>query len=152
VDVLLGEIPHAAGEGRSAGEAVVEQNPDGVDIAALGRLHAHELLRGHVAGTAHDLTRLPDIDAILLDDPGDAEVGHLHGPGRRHQYVRWLYVPVDDAASVGVGERPQELRRHPAGELLVQVSVAVPAEELPDVLSGDALGHDKRTSPSWEMS
>ena len=57
---------------------------------------------------------------------------------------RRLYVPVDDAPPVGVGERPQELRRHPPNELLVQPPPAVLTEEVPDVPAGHALDHDKR--------
>jgi hypothetical protein len=51
---------------------------------------------------------------------------------------------VDDAPPVGIGERPQELRSHPVGELLVEGSAAVPGEELADVPAGDAFGHDER--------
>ena len=108
VDVLPGEAPHVARERRPARQAVVEKHAHGVDVAPRRRVLPFELLRGHVAGAAHDLAGLGR-RVVLLDDAGDAEVRDLDGPFPLKKDVGRLDVTVDDAPPVGVGEREQKL-------------------------------------------
>src|SRR5215210_1544535 len=106
VDLLAGHALGVAGEGWLSGEAVVEEDADGVEIAPGGGLLAPELLGRHVAGAADDLSGPSRL--FLLDEAGDAEVRDLDGAFPRDQDVGGLYIAVDDPAPVRVFERLQD--------------------------------------------
>ena len=142
VYVLPGEALDVARERRPPGQTMVEKHAHGVNVTPRRRILSPELLRGHVAGAAHDLTGRAG-RVVLLDDAGDAEVGDLDGSFLRKEDVGRLDVPVDDAPPVGVGEREQELLGYPLHELLVQAAAAPVGEEVADVPAGDALDHDE---------
>ena len=110
---------------RRAGEQLLEQQAEGVHVAGDGDLLAARLLRAHAAGGADHLARrgageverllgLRDEEkravrvdpqgrggVVVLAEPGDAEVEHLHPavPGQ-HDVAR-LEVAVDDPLGMG---------------------------------------------------
>src|SRR3712207_239363 len=90
------------GQERAGGRA------NGVDICQGARVRAVQDLRRDVAGGA-DGESHPG-EARVAGAVGDAEVGELHAAPRVHEGVLRLYVPVDDALTVGVDEGLQDLR------------------------------------------
>lgn len=115
------------GEGGLAGEGLVEDDPQGVDVRAVVQLLPLGLLRAHVHGGADPGPG----DGEAGEDParGDAEVHEAHpsgvhpvlpqGPLEDHDVPR-LDVPVDDPLGVdvlqGVRHPGQDGRRLPKGE------------------------------------
>ena len=107
-------------ERRPAGEHLVEDRPEGVDVgrrADLGRL-PQRLLARHVAGRSHHLPAERLALALLALQPlGQAEVGDLGYPGRVEQHVRRLQVAMNDPHPVdrrhGARQRHGQLRRGP---------------------------------------
>ncbi len=142
MDLLASDALGVAGEGRLSGEAVVEEDADGVEVTPGGGLIAPELLGRHVPGATDDLAGLPRL--FLFDDAGDAEVRDFDGAFPRDEDVRGLYVAVDDPAPVRVVERLQELPDHPPRESLTQTALGRTLEHAPHVLPFDVLGHDER--------
>ena len=88
-------------KGGSAGDHLVEHDPERVDVAAGVDGLALGLLGREVGGRAHDRAGLGEALARLADGPGDAEVGHLDLAGVVDQDVAGLDVAVDHAAAVG---------------------------------------------------
>jgi len=98
-------------EGTDPGDALVEHEPDGVEIRASVDALALGLLGRHVAWRT-------DGDAPSRDDLGarvcelrDAEVEELHRPAAGHEDVRGLHVAMHDADLVSGGERVEHRRR-----------------------------------------
>ena len=91
-------------DGALAGEQLVEDQPQRIDVAPDGDLTACELLRRHVGRRAgpERFTR----------NPGKTEVGDPHAARAVDHHVRGLQIPVDDAPLVGGAES----RAHLAGQ------------------------------------
>ncbi len=97
-------------ERRGAGQQLVEQHAQGVDVAA--RVHVQpaqgRLLRGHVQRRADHLGEVREqrlLGQRLAGRLGDAEIDHLHhrrAVVQRRQHVGRLDVAMDDAFLVGV--------------------------------------------------
>ncbi len=139
-----------------AGQQLVEDHPDGVDVtptihsARLAR--PEDLLRREVGELALDATRLGTVGAGSRR-LGDPEVEHLGDAGEGDHDVLRRHVPVDDAERcarvvtlvVGVvecvacreGHTKHQPLRHPRLGLLVG------ALELPQRTAGDVLHRDE---------
>jgi hypothetical protein len=117
------------GEGRRAGQQLVEDAAQGVDVGPAVELAvlAGGLLRGHVLGRAHGHAAAGErarAGAVLglVHDLGQAEVGDPGlAVGRDHD-VPGLEVAVDDAPGVGVVQGP--------GHLLDQLQALADVERL----------------------
>ena len=105
----------SAMEGDVAGEHLVEDDAERVDVGALVDVLAHRLLGGDVVGGAeHPAGRG---HPLLLERAGDAEVGHLRAPVGVDQDVLRLDVAVDEPAGMGAVEAAPDLDR--VGDRLV---------------------------------
>jgi hypothetical protein len=96
-----------ADEGRAAGQRLVEQRAERVEIGARRHLAAHRLLGRHVG-------RRPDHRAVLrharaVERHREAEVAELDSAVGGEPHVPGLHVAVHDAVRVRVGERSAEL-------------------------------------------
>ena len=114
---VLGQHGRRAGpdEGRAAGDHLVAEGADRVDIGALvGTGVGGGLLGRHVGGRAerHAERRERGAAGGLGDRLGDAEVGH-EGMLAREQHVVGLHVAVHDAVRVGVRERVAHVAQDP---------------------------------------
>jgi hypothetical protein len=83
-----------------AGEQLVENQPERVDVAGGSQRIATHLLRARVcrrhhaeSGARHRLVRGGH---GWIEQLGNAEVEELDLPGRRHQNVPWLQVAMQD--------------------------------------------------------
>jgi hypothetical protein len=139
VDVLQGDRDHpVAVVGHLARQQLEEEDAERVLVGAVVGLLAGRLLRREVVARPHDRPGLRD-PALLLEEPRDAEVGHLRGAELVEQDVLRLHVAVHDAVGVRVREAARRLadeperildRQRPAGrQVLLQVR---PADELED--------------------
>src|SRR5262249_1601594 len=105
--------PGRLGERRRAGERFVEEGaerPEGdrrTDRVTGGLLRRH--VRESNKGGCGAGERAPR--ATLARDLGETEVDEPHGPTAREEDVGGLHVAVDDADTVGGGERPGERDR-----------------------------------------
>ena len=91
-----------AHEGRTAGEHLVEDRTQGVDVGRrpdVLRLPAR-LLGGHVAGRAHDLTGR-GLLAVRFQPFGQTEVGDLGHAVGGEEDVAWLEIAMDDPGLMG---------------------------------------------------
>ncbi|MCO5168447.1 MAG: hypothetical protein M9894_19070 [Planctomycetes bacterium] len=106
-------------ERRAAGEALVEDRPEAVDVGArVERLVvAHGLLGRHVAGGAQ--RGAGGGQALVAPGLGDAEVRDPRHAVRVEEDVRRLEVAVEDPAPVRVLEPVRRLRQHLEGAALV---------------------------------
>ena len=139
--MLLGDLDERrAAVRRPAGEAVVEQRPERVDVgAAVERVALRLLGRDVVAGSEHP----PGIrQRRRVVDARDAEVGQLGVAVRGQQHVVRLDVAMDHAALVGVRER----RGHLDGdrERLRDRQGALQRDALVQVAPVDELADDER--------
>lgn len=94
-----------------AGDHFVEHHTGGVEVSPGVGLGKAELLRGGVAGGAHD----PGIGIVVgIGHPGDVEVDE-HKLAAPENDVFRLDIPVDDARLVqrreGVAELAEDVRR-----------------------------------------
>ena len=99
---------------RSAGQALVQDRPERVDVG--GRAHdvrsALGLFGGHVAGRAQNgAGRGEALGGIA--SAGEAEVGDLGRAVLRHQDVRWLEITVNRAGPVGDVDRLRQAQNQP---------------------------------------
>ena len=95
------------GEGQLPGEHLVEHDAHGVDVRLVGDVVSPGLFRGDVVHRADGL--VGHGLGLALQEPGDAEIGHLDGPVPQQHDVLGLDVPVDDALLVGVLQGQQDL-------------------------------------------
>ena len=97
-------------EGGAAGQQLVEQHPQAIDVAARINVQpAHlRLLRAHVGRRAHELVQLRvnrRIRQAAFGGFGNAEINHLghgHAVEERDEDVGRLDVPMDNPLLVGV--------------------------------------------------
>ena len=99
-----------AGERHLAGEHLVEDDSERVEVGALVDRLAAGLLGRQVLRRPDDRARLGHLGGPRARDP---EIGHLDVPVGADDHVVRLDVAVDDLVSVRLGERAQDL----AGEL-----------------------------------
>ena len=110
VDVLHRDPDLAVGVERDvAGQHLVEDDPERVDVGARVGALPHRLLGRDVVGRAEHAPG--GGDARLLELAGDPEVGDLGPPVGVDQDVLRLDVAVDHAARVGDGEAAGDLDR-----------------------------------------
>ena len=136
---------HLARERRLAGQALVEDGPEGIRVGPAVEAPRRDLLRAEVRHGAHERAGLRE--AVLGRREREAEVHH---PGadvarvvaRRHD-VLGLDVAVDDAAGVAVVERLGDLR--PDVEDVAEAERTF-AQERPQVRAGQDR-HDEKESP-----
>ena len=113
----------ASGVGPLAREQLVEDEPDGVDVAAGRGLAPRELLGGHVGGSPR-----PGLVAVdRARQAGQAEVCDAHVAAPVEHDVLRLEVAMDHSFVVGGGHPGAELPRDLHG--LVTRQVADPAQE-----------------------
>ena len=130
-----------ARERHVAGEQLIDDDPERVDVRGLGDLPSLRLLgRDVVAGSEHRARG--GLALLRLERAGDPEVGHLRFALAVQQHVLGLDVAVDEALLVG--------EREPAGDLDRELERALhrqgadTADELLQILAGDELEDDER--------
>ncbi len=116
------------GVGQPAGDGLVEDYAQSIQVASRGRRFAHSLFRRHVARGAHDRSRLGEGDG--RGGPSDTEVSDLRFAFGGEKDILRLYVAVDHAPGVGSTKRLGNLRpdggdvgrceRFPPGDPLLQ--------------------------------
>ncbi len=159
---MLAEDPHegVAVERHLAGEHLVEDDAEGVDVGAGVDALPRRLLGRHVVRRAEDHPRPGEL-GVRAADLGDAEVEDLHeavvAPATDEEDVVGLQIAVDDAAPVRGGQGRGDLGRDvehlvgrhraaadPIGEgLALQVlhhEVGGAVGELPEVADVDDVG------------
>ena len=116
-----GELDLGVGFERAvAGQELVEDDAEGVDVGGRGGAVAEDAFGGEVGGGAEQVA---GGEGGVMSAPGDAEVEDLDLSGRGQEHVARLDVAVDDPGRVrrlkGVGDRghdPGRLARgHRAG-------------------------------------
>ncbi len=112
-----GDLRDGAEPGRwLAGDAVVDDRSDTVEVRAVVHVAARELLRRHERRRAQDLPGRGQAGVTpRVHQLGDAEVDDLGDlptvVATLDDDVAGLHVPVDDADPVGCAERGEELPR-----------------------------------------
>ncbi len=107
------DLGQGRGDGRAgverlaAGEHLLRDDPQGVEVAGAGGSTAERLLGREVLRRAQHLAGTRVRGAV--DGPGDAEVGELHPPVGGDEDVGGLDVAVHDAGRVGRRERERRL-------------------------------------------
>ena len=91
--------PRAAGERGLAGQTLVEETAERVDIRAAVDRPAFDLLGGEVGGRAHGAA-LARWAALLVESSGQSEVGEIDVLTRIEQHVGGLDVPMDETFRV----------------------------------------------------
>ncbi len=124
-------------EGDPAGEHLVEDYAQGVDVAAGIHRVALALLRGHVLGCAQEGPGAGDVRGGL-HHPGDAEVGEEGAFVLGQEDVQGLHVPVHHPVSVGVVQG----QGHLGDDARCPSWVHRPAQFLPQGAAGDVLHDD----------
>ena len=96
-------------EGRTPGQHFIEDGPQRVHVGRRADLAgvSPSLLRGHVAGRAHDLAGL-GVHVVGFQPLGQPEVGDLQHAVIGEQDVRRLQVAVDDARLVRFADRQNQ--------------------------------------------
>ena len=105
-------------------EHLVERRAQGVEVASsVG--HAAESLGRHVAERADHVARVRQVVAFL--ELRQAEVGDPYIPQRVEQQVRRLDIAVENAPSVGMGQRVGNLGSEP-GDFAVVADLGLPGQ------------------------
>ena len=122
------------------GEALVEDQPERVEVGAAVELAAADLLGRQVLGRAHHHVVARQVLAGGVEALGDAEVGQQHAAVRGDEDVAGLDVAVDEAGVVGGVERRGDARADVDRQLRAQPRLHV--EELAQALAVDQLHDD----------
>ena len=101
----------AAVVGRLAGEHLIQDDAERVDVGALVDLLAEDLLGRHVFRRADHVAGLGELRVALLLRGGDAEVHDLDQARVVDQHVGGLQVAVDDAGLVRHGHAGGDVHR-----------------------------------------
>ncbi|MDX2644123.1 hypothetical protein PV341_11135, partial [Streptomyces sp. PA03-1a] len=148
---VLGEVlvhhreRRVTGEGRPAGEQLVEQAPQRVLVGARVHRRAVDLLRREVGGRPHGHPGRGQPGRRVGDDLGDAEVEDLDLAVSRDHHVGRFDVAVDQplrmAVGQGVGDVPHDRRRalHREGTVAQHLGERAPLDELHDEVGDDLL-------------
>ena len=143
---LTGEHVHRVRsvEGQLTRDHLVEDDPDGVQVAAAVELPSGGLLRRHVLRGPADQVAAREHGQIAIEDLRDPEVEDLDvvrviAP-LLHHHVLGLEVAVDDVVRVGLAEGRQHLR-HDVAEALFRDRPLV-AEHQAQVFPVHVLHHD----------
>ena len=141
-------------ERQAAGQELVEQHAERVDVGARVDLFGADLLGRHVRGRAHAQAGRRQIGAAegVVDQLGDAEVEQLEAEpasARHAHHVRRLEISVHDADAVRGGERRSEVlhdrehvgdrNRAALAQLLLEVATLQPF-------------HDEVGTPVWKVA
>ena len=134
-----------AEERNASGKALVEHEPERVEVGSAVESFAADLLRRQVLGGPHHHVVAREIVVIATVQAfGDAEVGQQHPTAGCDHDVAGLDVAVDEARLVGVIERRGDTGSDVARELGAQALLVV--EHLAQRLAVDEL-HDDRLAP-----
>src|SRR5579864_1805489 len=98
-----------ASEGEDAREHLVEDQPKGVEVAAVVDGLAFDLLGRHVQWRAENGAGAGDASAIGFERLGDAEIGNINMVEVIEQNVLRLEVAVNNVDAMGRRERRREL-------------------------------------------
>ena len=129
-----------AEEGDTSGEALVQHEPERVQVGTTIELLAAHLLRREVLRRAHHDVVAGEVGFGGLQPLGDAEIGQQHPPVGGHHDVARLHVTVDEAGDVSVVERCCHAGADVARELGTQPFLGV--EHLAQALAFDELHDD----------
>ena len=125
-----------------AGEQLVEDAAEGVDICSSVDLLAPDLLRSHVVERSDPLAsgREAAVRRSSLRQPEIRQIRVLSAAPSGHQDVRRLHVPVDKPALVSRIERGSHLRNNACRARRVERSLG--CEEAPQVRAVDEAHRD----------
>ena len=129
-------LRRATGERRIAGEHLVEDAAQGIDVApAIEPPVGARLLRAHVQrGAERDAGLGQPLAAGRVERPGDTEVRDDTMIAREQDVLR-LDVTVDEALPVGIAQGIGDLERDPDG--VSQRELRLAGESLPERLARD---------------
>jgi hypothetical protein len=91
--------------GKRAGEKLVEDHPERIDIRARVDHAAIALFRARVLPRAHEHTGLSEAPFLIFGQPGHAEVDHLRLACGIDENVGGLQIPVHDASRMAEADR-----------------------------------------------
>ena len=128
-----------AAKGKSAGEHLVQDDPETVEVGALVGRTPLGLLRREVGGRAHHGAGTGELGVAHA---GDAEVGDLHVAVLVDEHVGGRDVAVHDVTLVGGAQRAQHGEGR--GRRLVRRQAAVAPQPLLQALAVDVLHDDVR--------
>src|SRR5699024_4076459 len=100
------------GEHRTAGEHLVQDTSEGVQVAGGGGCQPAHLFGGHVGVCAQGCAGLGEAGDVGAQDGGDAEVQDLHRAVVGHHDVAGLEVTVHDGDCVRLGQDRADLGGH----------------------------------------
>ena len=145
----IGRVTLQAGEGgvgigladerHAAGEALVEHEPERVQVGAAIEASSAHLLGREVLGRAHHHVVARQVVAAV-ETLGDAEVGEQDATVGRHEDVAGLDVAVDEAGAVGGVEGGGDARADVDRQLRAEPGLHV--EQLAQALAVDELHDD----------
>ena len=115
----------SATKGRRAGQRLVEDDAQRVEVAARVRPLGLDRLRGHVFGAAQE--GAGDGEPVEAPRPRDAVVHDLDRPVRQDHHVRGLQVPVHDTLEVRVVQGLRHLHHGLRGRARVERPLALEA-------------------------
>ena len=136
-----------AEERHPAGEALVEHEPERVEVGAAVEPAAAHLLGRQVLGRAHHHVVAGEVVAGGAEALGDAEVGQQHAAVGGDEDVAGLDVAVHEAGAVGGVERARR-RTAPMWIVSSGLEPLLLVEQLAQALAVDELHHDAPGAPS----
>lgn len=139
-----GHAHRVAAERRCSGQGLVQHHPQGVQVAAGGGRMPRGLLWRQIGRRPHDLARRGQSAGGALQPLGDAEVAELDPAVGRQEHVGRFDVAVNQAPTVGGGQRVEQPRAHHGGVSRCQRPEA--REPVGEGLTLDGLHHDERTT------
>src|ERR1700683_793363 len=91
-------------EGQSAGDELIKKHPGRKNVGSAVDRHSPKAFGSHVGRCANQSARIRNglIDTDLI--AGDTKVKQLGGSVLLHNYIRGLYIAMDNALAMGVSE------------------------------------------------